>query len=1118
MVAPFFLRLLGPPGLCGADGEPIRLRTKKQLALMARLAWEAPRSLSRDYLIDFLWRSAEPRAARHSLAQALTALRKVLGEGSLTSAGATVALRAGLVGVDVRLPERLDGALLGRLFDGFHIPGVPAFEQWRDRVAAETWPVLREAMVRAISQARSVGRYVEVEALGRELLAHDSLCEAGIEACIQGRALAGDRVGALRLYDEYSTRLREELGTQPSDALQRAAANLRRGVAPREMRPLRVAEAATGQRSAYKPVPLVGRERSYSKIHEFWTSARQGEPQYVLIVGVPGVGKTALGMMLAAAAHAEGSAVVRLQLHETERTAPYALLAELIRQLLTYPGAAAAAGDALAELSRICPAVRERFPGVAEAPPAMPETVHLRLTEALVELLTSVTEEQPVLLLVDDIVLGDDASLVVLRRLPRKVGGRRLFVCYTSSTEDLSSVLVDPERRGDGEMRRWARIALTPLADADARLLVQRRLADVSGEGRRDVEHRVVRLGRGNPLALEMLLLDWRSYGADSLVFRADAVAGGELAPSRIPDRIRQAFERQRAMLSESAREVLDLAAVLGHRLLDLDIYAALGASPIRVTEASRQLLAAGLWSDAGLELEFRNELLRIHAYFSIPRPARVALHLRVVRVLEERIRPGDPRQLLELAWHLWRADDRHRAADTALEGSERCLQTFAPRTAERVATDFLAESIGVVERSRFRYVLGRAFTMQSRLRAAERPLREAMEDGNLDQRARTEAQLLLGEVLVMNHSSTRVPEVLIAAHSSLRIAEQLHDVGLQARSYRLLAEVLIDLGRHEELEATREQIQSLLKIESDSKGDVLAALGFVTAHLGALGAAHDHFSNAVTAFERDGALEGLANAKNGLGIVLYRLGRWNESRDAFRQATACAKQFDDVPRQAKMLSNMAAVDIVVGDYDSATSLLDTAIALVQESENARHEVVLHINRLQARLGSGEISYAPALCQVITEMVHQDSHWEVRLAANLAVADYYLVIGDVSQAMKLIAASAELAVSRERRILEPAQFLRLDAVRRLRLEGPAQAERWLGGVGRAIAETQVSSQLTWNALSAWLGALTDATRREDFAQAMERIAASGALGLLDELRWSGVGHFQPPHTRRQPPE
>jgi ATP/maltotriose-dependent transcriptional regulator MalT len=201
----------------------------------------------------------------------------------------------------------------------------------------------------------------------------------------------------------------------------------------------------------------------------------------------------------------------------------------------------------------------------------------------------------------------------------------------------------------------------------------------------------------------------------------------------------------------------------------------------------------------------------------------------------------------------------------------------------------------------------------------------------------------------------------------------------------------------------------------------------------------------------------------------------------------------------------VAAVDIVAAEYGRAISALELAVELMQQSENARHEVVVHINRLQARLGISDLYGAAALCGTIREMVREDTHWEVRLAANLALADYHLVVGEVSRALGLIEQSSRLAATRESRILEPAQFLRLEVLRRVHSDGPTEAKEWLLHVGLNLAKGQVVTRLTFNALATWLESLLRSSGRQEFAAAMEAIATSGAYGLLDELRWSGVG-------------
>ena len=72
MEARHHLRCLGQPALFAPNGEPIRFRTKKHLALLVYLAVESRRPHRRDRLAEFLWPRAATAEARHSLATALS--------------------------------------------------------------------------------------------------------------------------------------------------------------------------------------------------------------------------------------------------------------------------------------------------------------------------------------------------------------------------------------------------------------------------------------------------------------------------------------------------------------------------------------------------------------------------------------------------------------------------------------------------------------------------------------------------------------------------------------------------------------------------------------------------------------------------------------------------------------------------------------------------------------------------------------------------------------------------------------------------------------------------------------------------------------------------------------
>src|SRR5207248_4400176 len=127
------LLTLGAPLLLSQAGEQVRFRTRKHFALLIRLAVEAGRKLTRDYLMDLLWPDVPAARPRHSLAQALTVLKEKIGRDHLVVQRASIALVPGAVEADVRRLESCEVEIRGPFLDGFEVPGAVQFEQWKDQ-------------------------------------------------------------------------------------------------------------------------------------------------------------------------------------------------------------------------------------------------------------------------------------------------------------------------------------------------------------------------------------------------------------------------------------------------------------------------------------------------------------------------------------------------------------------------------------------------------------------------------------------------------------------------------------------------------------------------------------------------------------------------------------------------------------------------------------------------------------------------------------------------------------------------------------------------------------------------------------------------------------------------
>src|SRR5438067_12592888 len=183
---------------------------------------------------------------------------------------------------------------------------------------------------------------------------------------MEARAWVGDRGNALKAVGRLEARLAEELGAKPSADLVRVADLLREG---RRGAPPSAGEGqghvSERRERRFEAETLIGREREFSRLYDAWLEVRRRTPRIIVMVGDPGVGKTTLTNAFVSTCQMEGAAIARAQAYDAERELPFAVLAELIKQLTLQRAIGGADPEALRELTRISPGV---FSAVAGLP------------------------------------------------------------------------------------------------------------------------------------------------------------------------------------------------------------------------------------------------------------------------------------------------------------------------------------------------------------------------------------------------------------------------------------------------------------------------------------------------------------------------------------------------------------------------------------------------------------------------------------------------------------------------------------------------------------------------------------------------------------------------------
>lgn len=677
----YFLRCLGSPELRGPTGEPIRIRTRKHFALLIYLAVEPRQHHRRERLADLLWPSASLSEARHSLATALSMIRGKLGPRSYESTRDTVKLIT--PEIDLDLDRLLRGDVLGDDFtpplemggflDDFEIPTSAEFMHWRDQRRAQLFPTIRSGFVSLMDRRRRTGAFAAIEPLADRLLELDPLSEEAIRAKMEGRAFAGDRISALRIYQEWKGRLYSELGATPSSLVDGMALRLRQ----RGYESPGVGHIPKVQTDQWRDRAFIGRAVEYKSLYECWEATKAGRGSHALVLGDSGIGKTTILERLLTAIGLEGAVYSRVQCYEAEREIPYATVGSLVRGLIEQPGSSTTPPEWLAELASTTSAVSQKFSNLPPGRDSAGETARLRIAEGVHQLALSVAEEHPLILVVDDVHLADDASVAILHLVMRRAQSTRIMIVMSARSQELKQ---SPNANRLIEARHSLKlktIEIPALTDVEMDLLIQALGTSSAAMVPTAVRRSLVRSSAGIPMILELMFDDWKEHGDRSLALSVGAMTEGSTlgCANQLAD---QVYERVIRGLSDLGKTCLSMAALLGERLNDFQMYELVDLSLAQTLNGMTELVERRVLRDGGKGLEFRNELLRSKAYFTVPAPLRRSFHGMIADRLIAASRAGEPVSGLTLAWHCYRAGNQRQGAEYLVRGATEAIRRGA--------------------------------------------------------------------------------------------------------------------------------------------------------------------------------------------------------------------------------------------------------------------------------------------------------------------------------------------------------------------------------------------------------------------------------------------------------
>jgi DNA-binding SARP family transcriptional activator len=658
------VRLLGPLEI-ELDGERIALPSGKPRSIFAWLALHRGLHARRELAARF-WPDVLDSSSRASLRSALWALRSALGPAAshLQATRDRVGL-AENIGTDIGEFRRLvatgdpAGAIAlcrGRLLSDLD-------DEWVLEAREEHERELAAVLSELASEAEAQTHLAEAVEWARRRLALDPLSEEAARDLMRMLDAAGDRAGALAVYNKLRERFLRQLGISPSEGTRTLARNLGRGEIGTSERSASAAEG-TGALQLADALPFTGRIEELETLVEAWRVAKRGRGGVAAVKGEAGIGKTRIAAKLIETARADGAAVAACAGLDLGGGAPFGLWAELLRDLIRACGAPPEDLPWVADLARLSPELEGALlpaPPIAASP--SPQLERVRLFEAMVGMLEWAARTRPFVLLFEDVHAADVASLELLgyaaRRLPR------LPVLIVLTRRDLprspevDSVLQRLPARGTPVRE----VELGPLPPDDMGRLV--RAAEKLEPEQVD---RVVDLAEGNPLLA---------------VETAHAIAAGRSQPA---ENLRATVRAAVTRLDSEARLLAELVSVATREVSRAEVERLPIDDP---TGSATAAIEAGLLVSRSGRLGYRHALLREAIYADLPEPHRAQLHERFASVL---VAVGSSRRAAEAARHLLLAG----RDEAAVEHLERAAHDARSVAAYDEAAGFLEQAVRI--------------------------------------------------------------------------------------------------------------------------------------------------------------------------------------------------------------------------------------------------------------------------------------------------------------------------------------------------------------------------------------------------------------------------------------
>jgi len=720
---------------------------------------------------------------------------------------------------------------------------------------------------------------------------------------------------------------------------------------------------------AAREIPLVDRVEEMNVLKEAVYRAVHGEGSLVFIHGEAGIGKTRLVRELGAYARSRGVQVLYGRcpaLFRMDGVPPYILWKEVIKDYLgecTPEQLYRVIGFYPAEVAKLVPELSQKLRTIPQSLPISPEQEQNRLFEAVSQFITNISQESPLLVVLDDLQWTDPSSLLLMHYLARGVRKAPLLLlgAYRSTDIDakhpLSPVLTELKRERLPQSVSLKRMSLDDISEMIKQILEQ---DDIPPEFCQMVYEKT----RGNPFFAEEVIESLKEEG--TIYREGNKWKFKEVSKIEFPESVKNVLKARFSRLDDECQNVLTLASFVGNDFTLEAMSALTGIEENRLLELMDKMLKTGLIKEREIHGEgvcsFADILVRDVVYEEVSLLKRKKLHGVVGCALEKVYAKKNDEHLGELASHFLEAGERDKALDYFLKAGDRAGKIFA----NSEATSYF----------------------QSALRLLEEKEGELQQKKNVLERL-GDTKRLVGEY-----------EAGIKYwNDALPLVEQLNEKESSARLHRKMANAFwINLGDREK---AKEHHQKALKILEALPEDVeLASLYEDMAGMVAMGRTGNMTEalslgeKAVELARKLNACEVLAHSYMWLGEIWGWLGEKKKAQECFERALKIALDKGYMETAVWAYDDLTGFGILAGENERRLEYYQRAFELAKKVGTVEWICLIGEHLADTYFNMGDVKKALAFNEESIALSRRSSNMTILNWSLRQLGTIHLILGE----------------------------------------------------------------------------------------------------------------------------